>query len=663
MSGGGGSGGGEPPKQYQYKYWISFAVLLSENSLASIVKIFENGKLIYNNGSTGNQRWKSMTFYDGSQTSANSTMQAKEGSENTPAYLGYSYVVFEEYALENAGNSIPNLEFIVQEKASTTVSQAITQIMLRAGYTTAQFSVDSLLASKQILGYISSGPVSTKAQLKDLMLAFDIISFEYNAVIYFKSRSNIAEYTIDSKYLSAKIGSKGEETKESLLTITSLDQRKFPREVNLQYPDTTKDLQWGSQSEVKQNNPSYMRVNTLLWQKWNENKTVTFNLAPNQFLIQESDVISIDIDGQVYILRIESTTTGANYITECQAVVVGLSGSLNESPYLTPSIPSEDSIYSPQELYQIPTLDSFIIDCGPLRIGDELQYINYTGQTLATGNEFLGAVIYKASSTASSTYYSVRATTVQTTSGNINTTLDKFEGYGWDRKNSFQVVLKYGTLISRSEEEVLQGANWAIVGNEVIGFTTANLISTNTYEIKNLIRRRRGTQSVDHSIDERFVLLYIPEIETLPRSPSDYNITKYYKWVPSGDDVSNVSPILNIYEARTLREFAPVDFIGIKDDVDSDWNFSWKRVTRTLWAPLGNTVQPSPDGRHYGLRIYNGSDVIRIIDIKDQETAEYTLDQQIQDFGSSKYNITAGIFQYNDKIGLEGIETKETFND
>jgi hypothetical protein len=677
MSGGGGGGGAEPAKQYQYKYYITFAVLLAENQLADIVKIFENGKLIYEEGDSGNPRWDSLTFYDGTQTSADSLLQAIHGAENTPAYLGYSYVVFERYALENAGNTIPNLEFIVREKISTTVSQAITQIMERADYTTNQFSIDSSLAATQMLGYVSSGPASTKSLLIDLMLAFDILSYEYNGIIYFKPRSNIAQYSIDEKFLSAQTNDSGQSTENSQLVIVNLDQRKFPKEVNMQYPDTTKDLQWGSQSEVKQNNPSFItkvlkeetkvtmtpsqaraRVNTLLWQKWSENKSVSFNLGPNKFLIQESDVISIDIDGQTYIIRIESTTTGANYITEVSGVVVGLTGSSNNSPYFGPVIPSEDAVYDPQELYEIPDLSPYIIDCGPLRIGDEQQYLVYTGQSIETGNEFLGATIYKALS-ASSTYTPLRATTLQSTSGNITTTLGEFIGYGWDRTNSFQVHLNFGNLISRDETEVLQGANWAIVGDEVIGFSTATLVGTDTYQLSNLIRARRGTVSVDHSIDERFVLLYIPEIETMARSSADYNVTRYFKWVPSAEDESNVTPITDFYQARTLREFAPVYFTGVKNA--NDWNFAWKRVTRTLWSPLGNTTQPAPDGRHYGLRIYNGADIIRIINVRDTEIATYTEAQQIADFGVAQSSVTAGIFQYNDNKGLEGIENKETF--
>ncbi len=674
-----GGGGGEEPKSYQYKYSIDFAVLLCENSISAVKKIFENGKLIYDNGAVGNKRWSSMTVYDGTQTTASSLMQSKEGADSTPAYLGFSYVVFQGYELENTGNSIPNLEFIIEERVSTTVTQAITQVMERGGYTSSQFSTDPVLSTIQMLGFVTTGPGSTKTALKDLMLVYDIVSYEYDAVIYFKKKSTIPEYSIDFKHLSSKAGDEGSDQNENRLVITNIDTRKFPKEVSFKYSDSTSDLQQGSQSEIKQNNPSYItkviseevnitltptearnRVNAILWQKWNENKTVAFTLAPNQFLTQESDVIQIDIEGNIYVIRIESTTRGANFITEVTGTIVGLTGSLIEAPYLTSNVPSSDAVYTPQELYEIPELSSYVVECGPLRPGDESQPLLYTGQSIDVGNEFLGATIYKALSSQAS-YISNRATTLQTTAGTITTTLGDFQGYGWDRSNTVQVLLNFGTLLSRTESEVLQGLNYCVIGDEVIGFQTATLIGTNTYQLSNLIRGRRGTTKTSHSVSERFVSLVTSEIETLPFTTADFNVTRYLKWVPSGGDLADVTATVVQYKARTLREFAPIDFIGVKDSGSGDWNFSWKRMTRTLWAPLGNTIQPSPDGRHYGLRIYNGSSIIRIIDIKDQEVAVYTIAQQTADFGSGRNAVTAEIFQYSDQVGLEGIENKETF--
>lgn len=74
---------------------------------------------------------------------------------------------------------------------------------------------------------------------------------------------------------------------------------------------------------------------------------------------------------------------------------------------------------------------------------------------------------------------------------------------------ALEVYVLSGTLASVTWDELLQGANRAVVGDEVIAFKSATLIATKTYRISGFLRGLSGTEWAmrTHAIRDRFVLL------------------------------------------------------------------------------------------------------------------------------------------------------------
>lgn len=110
----GGKGG--PPKTTTttYSYSATFAVGLCEGEIAGVRRIWVGNRLIYDVGSddmatiiASNAAASGFTLYTGSETqAADPRMQATLGVANTPAYRGLAYLVFEDFALANYGNSL-----------------------------------------------------------------------------------------------------------------------------------------------------------------------------------------------------------------------------------------------------------------------------------------------------------------------------------------------------------------------------------------------------------------------------------------------------------------------------------------------------------------------------------------------------------------------------
>ncbi|MDT3687333.1 MAG: glycoside hydrolase/phage tail family protein [Pseudorhodoplanes sp.] len=107
---GGGGGGGSPAvttTTTTYSYFGNFAVGLCEGPIGHVLRIWADGKPLDLSGVT-------CRIHKGDETQApDPLIVAKEGANNTPAYRGLAYVVFERLPLANFGNRIPQLSFEV----------------------------------------------------------------------------------------------------------------------------------------------------------------------------------------------------------------------------------------------------------------------------------------------------------------------------------------------------------------------------------------------------------------------------------------------------------------------------------------------------------------------------------------------------------------------
>jgi hypothetical protein len=110
---------------------MSFAVALCEGPVDAVLRIWANGKLIYDVSNPSD--WQSIsgsssmitgwTFYSGGETqTADPIMESQLGVGNVPAFRGLCYVVFNELNLQQWGNYLPSLSF---EVARDTTTQAI----------------------------------------------------------------------------------------------------------------------------------------------------------------------------------------------------------------------------------------------------------------------------------------------------------------------------------------------------------------------------------------------------------------------------------------------------------------------------------------------------------------------------------------------------------
>ena len=119
----GGKGGG--PTRVDYQYSISFAVGLCEGEISGIGRIWANGALMDLTGI--NYRLHRGT--DGQ--AADALIETIEGADNTPAFRGLAYVVFEDLPLDAYGARIPNLSFEVFRPAQSSSDETRLEDLVR----------------------------------------------------------------------------------------------------------------------------------------------------------------------------------------------------------------------------------------------------------------------------------------------------------------------------------------------------------------------------------------------------------------------------------------------------------------------------------------------------------------------------------------------------
>lgn len=113
QSAGGKGGGGGSVTTTTYTYFASFAVGLVEGPAGDFLRIFGDGKLIYDKTGTGiglSSPGIQVRFYTGNETQLpDPLIESIEGAGNVSAHRGLCYIVFERLPLADYGNRIPQI--------------------------------------------------------------------------------------------------------------------------------------------------------------------------------------------------------------------------------------------------------------------------------------------------------------------------------------------------------------------------------------------------------------------------------------------------------------------------------------------------------------------------------------------------------------------------
>lgn len=648
----GGKGGSSGGTQTTYSYYADLAIAIAEGEVNAIRIIWADSKVIYTTG-VKDSRYEEIYLHTGSEnavgdstmtnnSSPNSHIEAFEGAGNVPKYKGISYFVLDSFQVDDWGRRIPTFNALVERVEQASVANVIGEILERAGLTSAQYDVSRV--QNCLTGYYVTGPIQSAKVLEPILQAYDILVAEIDSVIHFFHRG-------DEQHISITFDDLGSIDGPFPAQFEQIMDYDKPSRVAVNYIDANNQYDRG-QELIQLNEPVTENQDTIdlslvltpvqaatsaarrLYRAQIESLKCRLRLPPSYIHVTEGDVLDLTVNDESYELMVIQKDRGTGGSIEIDSVLTD--GTINT--ITANGSTSQDSAieFLP---YVAPELifDAFSI---PALIDDHALIPHYlvAATTQEDGVDYRGAVDYESPSNTTASFSAVGAMPGLSVMGTVNDVL----GGGvspdvWDNVNTINVTIYRGTLESKTQEEVVRGANHCLVGNEIIGFTTATLTGTNQYTLSELMRGRRHTfDNIEgHTFNESFILLDSSSLLVESYPPSLFGSTRYHRVVAAGAAVADVTTSDTVLlDGDSVKPFSPTLFTSSRDG-SNNLTIEWTRRTRAIWDSFSAVKAPIYEGQEvYEIDILassGSSTIVRTITVTSTTTASYTAVEQTSD--------------------------------
>jgi len=385
-----------------------------------------------------------------------------------------------------------------------------------------------------------------------------------------------------------------------------------------------------------------------LREMWQGREAVDLRLPTRAVRLDPTDTVEVPIDGVWRRVRLTAVTFGKPGLVLLRGVAND--GGIPEfytaptgSGVLPPSVPE------PVAPIRVELLDMPIM----IDSHDASAPSFYVAACQMGTGRFRGATLFQP--TADALDYVVAAVAgLPSIMGETVTDLAAGPSWRWDRVNSVEVQLDFGSLQSLADERVLAGGNAALIDDEVVQFATAELIAEGRYRLSRLLRGQRGTEQeiALHPAGSRFILLD-PARQPRPNfsvSRIGIEIAWRYAPVPQGPSGDLSGEIVFTNTGNGLRPFAPVHLKAVRDPSSGDVQLSWIRRTRVGGDSWLNEVPLGEETEEYNVLIVSGANVVRTIRVTNQG-ALYTVAQQTADFGAPPASLAWRVAQISRAYG------------
>lgn len=389
---------------------------------------------------------------------------------------------------------------------------------------------------------------------------------------------------------------------------------------------------------------------------WNERKEISFGLTAQQIALEPADVRTLDLDGETFRARLIKLTIKADdtldtewkYDSPSLALLGGATGANFDG--------------RKPEVIAIPLVSKgFVLDVPLLSDADSVTtpVVYLAAAPYGTGT-WPGATFFQAIDGEYSEEIASVASSSQAVWGYATGALATANPNVWDRGNTVNVKLQVGTLTGTTEATIDASpkTNLALIGDELINFTTATLETDGSYTLSGLKRGRRGTEWAvgTHAARDVFLLLDTAETEALGLSEVGTNLS--FKAITPGRNESSAFPIdLSPFSGASLKPYAPCHLEAEKSG--SDWVLGWTRRTRVggSWTS-GTSIPLSEASEEYEVEIMDGATVKRTVTGLTSPTYTYASADQTTDFGAPLTSApTFRVYQVSDAVGRGFVAT------
>lgn len=530
-------------------------------------------------------------------------MGSKVGSNKVANWQRFAYCTFRDFPLTEYGNAFPRIEAIISlvpkiipvgsagrkdyyfgvivtgnylgsiaKKAfAVPLADVVASICLRSGLSQQQFNVTDLARvennKKELVRgiKIEQNGEGYRESIQELQKVFLFGVREENGILNFEfTKATTARSPIPVELL--ELGSFEEETTDfpDRFLITRIQDIEVPSTISLSYLDFDLLLDRNEARVEREINKRIESVNTnivftlseattackkLLDQIWIQRQQILIKLPPRWAdTLVANQLLNLPILGDTYTLLVQEITIGNNLLAEVKGVLydeVVLSEELELINEREPVVTYSRGLISiDYAILDIPLIEDFHTDHTIYFVADT--YSSLLDSSSQTGNFGLAGqfLSYKGAM------------------GRCENILNNVVNpYLFDYANELivKVVNNADTIVSCSFDECLSLKNLALVGQELISFQTVTSLGNNRYKLTNLARGCRGTDRRfnTHIANERFILLSGYSIDRLNGNEQLVNNDRYFKALAVGQNISDVSPTLFNYKARSNQLYKP----------------------------------------------------------------------------------------------------------
>jgi len=377
----------------------------------------------------------------------------------------------------------------------------------------------------------------------------------------------------------------------------------------------------------------------LLGDAWASRDSFYFRTTAAFSWLDPGDVVMLDMRGFGRRLRILRTHLAASTL-EIEAVADDAGGgaaAVGSTPFARLA-----------GLAAVADVRGFLLDLPLLRDEDEgVGFYAAASFATGTGASWRGAVLHR-SADGGASFDRLADLPGPAAWGICQTTLGDGGSVTWDDRNGVTVLMRQGALESRSALAVLNGANAALIGREIVQFRNAVLIGADTYLLSGLLRGRRGTEHhcAGHAADETLLLLTADDLARVRMPQNLIGGERLYKTAGVGQYLEDRPAHAFTCEAAGLRPYSVAHVRGRRDPGSGDWSITWRRRTRLHGGWIdGADVPLAEETEAYDVEVLDGGGAVRRRLAVNTPAATYGAAQQQADFGAPQASLRLRISQ------------------
>jgi hypothetical protein len=569
---GGGKGG---PSVTSYSYTSSFAVALASRPLLRVGRIWADGSLL--RGAAGDLKvGGTMRFYPGDQTqNPDPLIAGAEGASTCPAFRGLSYVVFEGLDLTNFGNRIPSMTFeVFADTGPLSLAQLFDGLL---------DTVDGDVPLTGVTGF------SCEGSFKDTLTKFQPVfpmscDADGTSLTIAPERLQSAPIALSEPSVSEGQGDFGGKT--------GFTRKRAPPPLSpprmLRYYDVELDYQPGIQRARGQpaaGQPKTIQLPASLtaanaFQLISQTAT-NINWARDTLDWRSSELDPAIVPGAIVTVAGEA---GQWRVTTWEWHSSGVDLALERlAPAGASGAGTVDAggIVSASDLVVTPTvLDAFELPWDGKSADGTIALF---AAVSSAGSAWTGAALYvdQGDGNLQPLGSSGRQ---RSTMGVATTVLAAASPLVFDRQSRVIVQLAGSdmTLADATADQLIGGANRALLGSEIIQFGNATPLGSGAWQLGALLRGRGGTESQvgSHIVGEKFVLLDSVPVALNP-SLVGPNPSALIAAIGVADSSAVESAIA--CQGITLKPLCPVR-PATQTFADGSLTLSWTRRARGAWV-------------------------------------------------------------------------------